>query len=381
MPVMHSPPGPETVIDGRKYLYFGGTGYLGLQGRREVIEAACEAVRRYGLGSATSRSGWGDTPPVLDVETGAARLFGTEAAFYFASGYAANHVLVTALGGRFDVVFVDELSHYSVFEAARLSGRPVFRFPHRDTEGLESALGANLAPGWRPLVVTDGVFSALGTVAPLAGYRQALSRYPRSLLVVDDAHGIGVLGRRGRGTLEHLGILSEEVNAPMPGEDDRFEWPRIFLGGTLSKALGGFGGIVPGREDFIAELKGSSPYYPGASPPPVPAAAASARAIELVLAEPELLARLGENALSVKAGLASLGVPTDDTPVPIVCLRLGDAKNMQQIHRELADRDVLVPYLAAYSGLGPQGALRLAVFATHTPAMIERLLEELARVL
>lgn len=118
MPLMQSPPGAHTLIDGRRYLYFAGTGYLGLQGHPEVIRAACEATERYGVGSATSRTGFGNTPPVLEVERRAADLFGLDGAFYFMSGYVANSILILAFAETFDAVFVDELSHYCVFEAA-----------------------------------------------------------------------------------------------------------------------------------------------------------------------------------------------------------------------------------------------------------------------
>lgn len=124
MPVMQSPPGPETVLDGRRYLYFAGTGYLGLQGNLEVIRAACEAAHRFGLGSATSRAGFGDTPPVLDVERQAARFFRADAAFYFATGYAGPQILAEFLRGQFDAVAVDEAAHYAVAGAARAAALP-----------------------------------------------------------------------------------------------------------------------------------------------------------------------------------------------------------------------------------------------------------------
>ncbi len=166
--LMQSPPGAETVIDGRRYLYFAGTGYLGLQGDPEVLRAACEAMGRYGLASATSRSGLGTTPPLLDAEAQAAAFFQTPAAFYFASGYAGNQILVRTLEGTFDAVFVDELSHYSVFDAARQVGVAPIAFRHRDPESLAAALASGLRPGERPLVMTDGVFSVLGHIAAVA---------------------------------------------------------------------------------------------------------------------------------------------------------------------------------------------------------------------
>ncbi len=172
---MESPPGAETVIDGQRYLYFGGTGYLGLAAHPEVIEAACEATRRYGIHTATSRTGFGNNPATLEVEQRAAAFFGMKAAFYFNSGYVANHIMVQALASRCDRVFVDEAAHYSVTEAACLAHQPITRFRHRDPEDLARRLKAQLKSGQRPLVMTDGVFPVTGALAPLADYLSVLS--------------------------------------------------------------------------------------------------------------------------------------------------------------------------------------------------------------
>lgn len=378
MAVMESAPGAETVIDGRRYLYFAGTGYLGLQGHAEVIRAACEATRQFGIGSATSRRGFGNTPPVLEVERRAAGLFGADDALYFASGYAGNHVLALALEGSFDAVFVDELSHYCVMEAARLSGRPVFRFAHADPAALAACLRENLPPRGRPLVMSDGVFSARGTIAPAADYVEVLDGHPGAALCLDDAHAIGVLGANGRGTFQHFGMPGERINAIADPEGQ--PGPRLYCCGTLSKAVGGYGGIVPGSREFIERLKTTSPYYRGASAPPIPAAAATAKALELIAANTDMRTRLWDNVRAVKSELRRMGLSADDTPVPIICLEIGTAQNMRGIQEELARRGVLVAYMASYSGLGPEGALRIAIFSTHTEAMIGRLLDELRSV-
>jgi len=380
MPLMQSPPGVYTVIDGQRYLYFAGTSYLGLQGHADVIRAACRATEQFGIGSATSRTGFGNTPPVLDVERQAARFFGHDDAFYYASGYSGNNILALAFSDRFDAVFVDELSHYCVFEAARLSGRPVTRFAHRDAADLAQRLRADLPPGGRPLVMSDGVFAARGSIAPVSDYHDVLAEYPGAILLLDDAHAIGVLGDKGRGTFEHAGLFPHGVNCDEPTDSGDDGHPRLLLCGTLSKAIGGYGGIIPGAQSFIDQLKAASHYYGGASAPAIPVAAATARALAIAAGDLSLRTRLWENARAVKHGLRAMGLETDDTPVPIVCLTIGDAGNMQRIQRELMQRGIVVPYMAAYSGLGPEGALRLAVFATHTDEMIGRLLAELQTV-
>jgi 7-keto-8-aminopelargonate synthetase-like enzyme len=378
---MQSPPGAETVIDGRRYLYFAGTAYLGLQGRADVIHAACEATRRYGVGSATNRAWFGTTPPLLDVERLAAELMGTEEAFYYVSGYVGHHILLAALAEQFQAVWIDERAHYSAQEAVRLSGRPAYAFQHRDPADLAARLKADLRPGQRPLVVSDGVFPVLGAIAPLAEYARVLREYPGAALSIDDAHGLGVLGPNGRGTLEHTGLIARGFNGGGDEAAASSDGPTLWLCGTLSKALGGFGGVIPGSRAFVERLKAASHYYDAASAVPVPAAAATARAIELVLAEPALRTRLWENALVVKRGLGGLGLATDDTPVPIVCLTIGSAENMQRIQQELMRQGIVIAYAGRYAGVGPAGALRLAVFSTHTAAMIQRLLDALRALL
>ncbi len=200
-----------------------------------------------------------------------------------------------------------------------------------------------------------------------------MADYPGALLCVDDAHGLGVLGDRGRGTFEHAGLFDRGVNVE-PTHDNS---PRLLFCGTLSKAIGGFGGIIPGSSAFIEQLKKTSNYYRGASAPPVPAAAATARALQLVIAEPAMRTRLWDNVRTLKSGLRDLGLHTDDTPVPIICLSIGTADNMRRIQTELMQRGIVIAHMATYSGLGPEGALRIAVFATHTDEMINQLLGEL----
>ncbi len=164
--IMEGPPRAETLIDGRRWLYFGGTSYLGLAGRPEVIEAACEATRRYGIHTATSRAGFGTNPATLAVERLATEFFAAEEAFYFVSGYVGSQILVQSLAGRFDAVLIDESSHFSVREAARLAGGPVTPFRHRDPEDLERRLRHHFSAGRRPLVMTDGVFPMTGAARP-----------------------------------------------------------------------------------------------------------------------------------------------------------------------------------------------------------------------
>ncbi|MHB8902947.1 MAG: aminotransferase class I/II-fold pyridoxal phosphate-dependent enzyme [Thermoguttaceae bacterium] len=379
MPVMQSPPGTTTIFDGRSYLYFAGTGYLGLQGHPDVIRAACRGAEQFGIGSATSRNRVGSTPPLLEAERLTAELFGTDDSFYFASGYMSPAVVLSMLHGRFDAVLLDELAHYCLEEAAARLGCPVLRFAHCRPESLEDHMKRLPSPGARVLVMTDGVFASLGRLSPVADYWQLLAQRPGSMLLVDDAHGYGVVGEHGRGVLEHAGLWSREINSHWPSSgDDR---PALWTCGTLSKALGGFGGIVPGSSAVIDALKNRSPYGSGASAPAVPAAAGSAEALRIVLAQPELLTRLRANVTRLRTGLRGLGLDVDDSPAAVVAVQLDTAAAMCRVQEGLAERGIWIAYVPTYSGVGPEGLLRLAVFATHTSAMIDQLLAELAPLL
>ena len=375
-PLMEGPPGALTRIDGKEYLYFGGTSYLGLAGHAEVIRAAGEALRCYGVHTATSRSGYGNSPLTLQVERLAAEFFGAAGAFYFASGYAGNHILIQAVADRADVVLADGSAHFCLAEASRLLGKPVESFRHRDPDDLRKKLRNRTGRGQRPLVLTDGVFSLTGAVAPLDQYVGILRDYGTATLLVDDAHGIGTLGRNGRGSLEHLGLWSEEVNA-----DPARGGLGLYVCGTLSKALGGFGGVLPGSLALLDRVRETSHYYEGASAPMSAAAGATLKAMEIVMHQPQLRQRLDQNACRLRGGLRALGLAVDDWPTPIIGLSIGKGEDMQRIHDELRLAGIIVPYFAAYSAAGPAGALRIAVFSTHTEEMLDRLLAELQRVL
>ncbi len=373
---MEGPPGALTHIDGREYLYFGGTSYLGLAGDAEVIDAACAALRRYGVHTSTSRSGYGNSPLTLEVERLAAEFFGTAGAFYYPSGYAGNHILIQAVADRADVVLADEMAHFCLAEASQLLGQAPVRFRHRDADDLRQKLHEHVPRGKRPLVLTDGVFALTGAVAPLDHYVEALRDYGTATLLVDDAHGIGTIGQRGRGSLEHLGMWREDVNA-----DPARGGVGLYVCGTLSKAIGGFGGVLPGSLALLDRVRATSHYYEGASAPMSAAAGATAKALQIVLARPELRRRLDENARHLRDGLRSLGHSVESWPTPIIGLTIGSSENMRRIHDELRLAGIIVPYFGAYCGSGPAGRLRIAVFATHTEEMLDRLLSELRRML
>jgi 8-amino-7-oxononanoate synthase len=371
---MESPPGAYTVIDNRPYLYFAGTSYFALHGHPEVIEAGVAALRKYGVHSATTRAGFGTIAPVLEVERRAAQLFNTDAAFYFPSGYSSNHVLIQSLAGRADAVFVDDTAHYCIAEAAGILGLPCHPFRSRDAEDLAAQLQRHLPPGARPLVMGDAIVPPTGAVAPVADYLAVLSRFAPGVLLLDDAHGFGVLGENGRGIFEHFGLWHQTNIVPESGI-------HLAAGGTTAKALGGYGGIIPGSEEFVARARRSSHYYDGASAPAAAAAGSTAKALELIAHDPSFRLRVRANATQFRAGLRTLGLTVHDSPAAQTGVAIGDAANMQRLHAALKERDILVPYVGAYSGIGPEGLLRFAVSSAHTPDMIAHLLDTLKALL
>ncbi len=360
-----SPLGARVVIAGRERDYFSGTGYLGLHNHPQVIQAAVQTIQRFGMSTATSRGGYGEHAVYDELNRQACAFFGKEAALYYASGYLGGMILVQGLADRFERIFVDEAAHYSLRDAARASGKPLHFFRHRDPCHLAENLRLHLRPKERPLVLTDGLFPISGEVAPLDEYLPLVQAMD-GLLGVDDAHGVGALGQNGRGSLEWLGLSSTQP---------------IHLCATLSKALGGYGGILIGSRAQVEEIEQRAKVYVAASPPPLPAAAAAAKALQIARCEPQRRQRLWENVALARSGLRRLGWELPESPAPILCLRARPGVDLARLRAELFERDICVAHVTSYSSTPPGGALRIAIFATHNREQIERLVETLRTLL
>jgi 8-amino-7-oxononanoate synthase len=361
--IMDSAPGPETIINGRKYIYFGGTGYFGLHGNPEMIRVAIDAINQYGMHSATSRTGFGNNPVLLDAEKKIAGYFGTEESLYFVSGYLSGLFMAQGMADQFDVAFADETAHFSIRDGIFSTRKPVVFYKHRDPSDLRAKLKSELKAGQRPLVITDGVFPTFGVIAPVPDIVKELEPY-NGVLCLDDAHAVGVLGANGRGTCEHFGMKAGD---------------RIIMSGTLSKAFGGHGGFIPASSAFIQKIKQTVGAYSGASSPPTPIAAASAKGIELVQSHPEWREKLWHNVARIKTGMRKLGFDVGDTPMPVVTWTLKSADEMKKVQRELLDKGIAVNYLK-YVGAPEGGVLRASIFSSHTDAQIDKLLEELKKL-
>ena len=371
---MQSPPGARTLINGRWCDYFSGTGYLGLQGHPGLLAAASDALARYGLTTATSRGGYGEHPLFASVESAAARYWDADAALYYVTGYLGGAVLLQGLSGDYDRVFVDESSHFSVWDAARGAGVPVHTFRHCNAAHLAAVLRRRLRPGERPLLFSDGVFPISGEIAPLPHYLDVLGAYDGARICLDDAHATGVLGPHGRGTLEHWQTVEKEVSLGELGPLGAL----VVNSHTLSKALGGHGGVIPGDAALIERL-GRISIHGASSPPTLPAAAASAWALNHLRDHPERRAHLQSNVAYARAALRRLGWALEDSPVPILCLHAGNWQgegappDLARLRQMLYDRDICVAHVTRYSSTPEGGALRIAIFATHTTDQLDHL--------
>lgn len=362
--LMESAPGAVTTFNGKEYSYFGGTSYFELHKNEQVVNSAIEALKKYGITSSSSRSSYGTTQLLLDVEQEAAQFFNCEDAVYLASGFLTDLAAIQAFVNKnmFDVVFIDEISHYSNAYASKLSGKPVYKFSHLDYNDLEEKIAKHLPQNGKPLIISDGIFPIHGKIAPADKYAEMANKY-NGLVWLDDAHALGIIGENGRGTFEHFGLKSAN----------------LFFGGTFSKAFGGFGGIIPGGKSFIEEIR-SNQIQSGATPVPSAAAAASLTGMKLVQSNPQLRIKLWENAGRLKAGLHKIGIETDDTNVPIAAWTLKTKFEMEKLQQELLKKNIVIQFIQ-YVGAGDSGALRVVVFSTHTNEQIDNLLDELKRII
>lgn len=354
---MESQVGARVTFNGREVDYFAGCGYLGLQSHPTVIRAAQAALERYGLTTATSRGGYGEHPLYQQLEQEAAQFLGAEKVLFFASGYLGMSILTQTESSAHDHLFIDDQAHYCLWDAAHATNKIITPFHHLSAQHLQECLRRDLQPGEQPLVLSDGVFPISGEMAPLPEYL-ALVRPLHGRVYVDDAHAIGVLGENGRGTAEHFHITEDACRASA----------------TLSKALGGWGGILWGQAKWIDRLDRSSRILVGASPPPLVMAAASASALTIARTHPEIRQSLQQNIRQAREGLRKMGWQMEDSPVPIICLRQQAGVDLHRIQRELFKQGVAIEFVRSYTSTPPGGALRIAIFATHSRDQIEKLL-------
>lgn len=353
--VVESEQSPEVIVEGRKMIMLGSNNYLGLTSHPKVKEAAIEAVKRYGSGCAGSRFLNGTLDIHVKLEEKLASFFRKDAALAFSTGYQTNLGIISSLAGRDDVVVIDKLDHASIIDACRLSFAEVKKFKHNDMDYLEYVLKESGNRG--KLVVVDGVYSMEGDIAPLPDIVKVCRKYGARLMV-DDAHGIGVLGGTGRGTAEHFD-LEKEVDVIM---------------GTYSKSLASIGGFVVADKDVIHYMKHTSrPLIFSASPPPASVAAVIA-ALEIIDREPERREQLWHNTRKMMQAFKQMGYDTGVAETPIIPLIIGEMDRAFLMWKTLYDEGVFVNPVVPPATLPGRCLIRTSYMATHTDEMLDRAL-------
>ncbi len=345
---IHGPQGPRVRVDGRDVVLLCSNNYLGLASHPDVKRAMKEAVERFGAGTGASRLVSGTMSPHRELEERIREFKNKEAVLVFNSGYHANTGCIPALAGRGDEVFTDRLDHASIIDGCILSRAILRRYRNSDTNSLEGLLKRSKAR--RKVIITDGIFSMDGTIAPLRDILWLARRYD-AILIVDDAHGVGVLGRNGRGSCEHLGV-----------EDD----PCVVEIGTLGKAFGCFGAFVAGSRDLIELLVNRArPFiYSTALPPAV--CAGAVKAVEIVKKEPSLRERLFENIVFFREELKRYGLPVPEDMTQIIPIHTGSPERTVAISRRLLERGIFIQAIRPPTVPEHTSRLRITITAEHT---------------
>jgi 8-amino-7-oxononanoate synthase len=359
--VIESAQDPEVRIDGKTLVMLGSNNYLGLTNHPKVKEAAAQAVARYGSGCAGSRFLNGTLAIHIELEEKLARFMGKDAAVTFSTGFQVNLGAIACLVERGDVVYLDKQDHACIIDGARLSFGITKKFAHNDPRDLRRQMDDGSRKG--RLIIVDGVFSMEGDIAHLPAIVDIAQEFGAGVMV-DDAHGLGVLGARGRGTPEHFG-LEDEVDLIM---------------GTFSKSLASIGGFICGDAELVHFIKHRArTLIFSAAPPPASVAAASA-AVDIIEREPDRRDRLWKNTRFMMNGLKSLGFDTGASETPVIPIVVGDDMRAFGMSRRLQDEGVFVNPVVSPATPKGRALLRTSYMATHTEEQLSRALDALKKV-
>lgn len=358
---LHSSVGPVVEMAGRQILLLASNDYLGLARHPEVIQSAIEATQRFGAGAGASRLISGSLPPHQELEAALAEFKGTEAALTFSSGYLANIGTIPALSEQGGLILADRLCHASLIDGCRLSAADFRIYRHNDTDHLQSLL-AKRRQARRTLIVTDGLFSMDGDVAPLPELIRLAQDYEADLYI-DDAHGTGVMGLHGRGTAEHFGL---EAQVP-------------FQMGTLGKAFGSSGAYLAGPSTLIRYLMSTNRSFIFTTAPPPSSAAAATAALRIVQREPERRARLWNNRERLFSGLTQLGFSLSPSVSPIMPILVGNAETALAFAEHLFAEGVYAPAIRPPTVPDATSRIRVTVTSEHNSNHIDHALTAFQR--
>ena len=360
---LSSPQGAWLVVDGKRVLNFCSNNYLGLANHPRIVQAAQEAVKQYGVGPAAVRSIAGTMGLHLELERRLAAFKGVQAAITFQSGFTANLGTIPALVGKDDAVFSDELNHASIIDGCRLSGAKIIRYAHCNPQDLDRVLSEEREKYPRAMVITDGVFSMDGDMAPLDKIHEVVGKY-NAILMVDDAHGEGVVGKGGRGIVDHFN-LHGKVDVEV---------------GTLSKAFGVVGGVSAGNPVVVEWLRQRGRPFLFSSAMTVPDVAACLAAVDILESSTELVDKLWENARYFKSEMRQLGFDTGLSTTPITPIMLGEAPLAQQFSRELFENGLFAMAIGFPTVPKGKARIRVMISAAHAREDLDKGLEIFAGV-
>lgn len=349
--------GPEVIMEGRRVIMTGSNNYLGLSTDARVKEAALEATRKYGTTCSGSRYLNGTLTLHVELEEKLARFMNKEAALVFSTGFQTNQGAIAPLMGKDDTIFCDRENHASIFDACRISFAAAKKFRHNDMENLEEILESDDTRGGR-MIIVDGIFSMSGDVSNLPEIVRLKKKYDTKLMI-DDAHGVGVLGEHGRGTAEHFGV-----------EDDA-----DLIMGTFSKSFASLGGFVVAEADVIHYIKHHSrALIFSASIPPANAAAVLAT-LDIMQDEPERRENLVANARKMREGFRNLGFRVPDGITPVIPVFIGETDKTFLFCKSLLESGVFATPIIPPAVPEDQTLVRTSYMATHTEAQLNRVLE------
>lgn len=361
---LSSPQGAWLIVDGKQVLNFCSNNYLGLANHQRLLKAASDAMLAYGLGPAAVRSIAGTMNMHVEFEKRLARFKGVEATITFQSGFTANLAVIPAMVGKEDVIFSDRLNHASIIDGCRLSGAKIVAYDHNSVASLKEVIAKERATGFRRgLIVTDGVFSMDGDIAPLPEIYE-VAKAEDIPLMVDDAHGEGVLGKGGRGIVDHFG-LHGKVDIEV---------------GTFSKAFGVVGGVVAGKAIIIEWLRQRARPFLFSSAVTVPDVAACLAAVDLLEESTELVDRLWDNTKYFKGEMKRLGFDIGVSETPITPIMLGEAPLAQQFSRRLFEEGVFAMALGFPTVPRGKARIRVMISAAHSRADLDKGLEAFTKV-
>ena len=359
-PLLQSPQAPEVIVDGQACLAFCSNDYLGLANHPEVIAAMQQGAARWGVGGGASHLVIGHSEPHHQLELALAKFTGRERALLMSTGYMANLAAVTTLVGQGDTVLHDRLNHASLLDAGMLSGARFTRYLHNDLASLEQRLSK--ATGNR-LIVTDGVFSMDGDLAPLPEICQ-LAQQHNAWVMVDDAHGFGPLGASGGGCVEQMGLTQTQVPV---------------LVGTLGKAFGSSGAFIAGSEELIETLiQFARPYIYTTSQPPA-VACASLKSLELIQTEGWRREHLNQLIAQFRATLIAANIPLMNSHTPIQPVVVGDSAQAMQLSAKLREQGIIVGAIRPPTVPAGSARLRITLTAAHTTEQVQRVTDALIK--